>query len=472
MFLHVRVKQIFVMGLGLGLLNLGVARSVPAQSQTDRVVAQIDAARLGEALTLTEAVEIALAKNPLTRVTAAGRQLADAQLAAARASRLPSVQASEYMTTSNNPVFVFGSLLEQGRFGADNFLLSSLNNPAALTNFRTMLSVRVPLFDQRQSKARIDVAKLDQEQADLKTEEVAQQIRFEVLKSYYGVLLAQSRVEVADEAIEIGAADLKRIRDRFETGLIVRSDLLAAEVQLSEFVQQRIQTVGDLATAQAALNTALGLPVNSQHTITDLLGDRLFSIATPDELVRQALQERPEYAQAVLTVRSNARQVRGARDEALPRLDAFASIGASGRSPVTGSSDYAVGASVTFNVFDPGRKARINQARATEAIAVAEQEQLGNLISFEVVRAYHQFISARERLQVVSQTTQQASEALRIVQVRYRGGLSNIVEMLRAEMALVRARNDALTARHDYYVNYANVLLVTGRLKDVRAFVL
>ena len=50
-------------------------------------------------------------------------------------------------------------------------------------------------------------------------------------------------------------------------------------------------------------------------------------------------------------MRGNARQVRGARDEVLPRVDAFASIGVSGRSPVTGSSDYAVGASVTVNVF-------------------------------------------------------------------------------------------------------------------------
>ena len=89
-----------------------------------------------------------------------------------------------------------------------------------------------------------------------------------------------------------------------------------------------------------------------------------------------------------------------------------------------------------------------------------------------MVRAYQQFISARERLQVVSQTTTQASEALRIVQERYREGLTTITEVLRAQLALVRARTDVLTARHDHYVAYANVLLATGRLKDVQQFVL
>ncbi|MFZ0063348.1 MAG: TolC family protein, partial [Pyrinomonadaceae bacterium] len=278
MFVPTSLKQTVATVLSLILLSLGAPRSVLAQSEDVATVEPGVTAGSGQTLTLTQAVEIALAKNPLTRVTAAGRQLADAQLAGARATRMPLLQASDSVTTSNNPVFVFGSLLEQGRFGPNNFLIDSLNNPNALTNFRVGLSVRVPIFDQRQSKARIDVAKLGQQQADHQTELVAQQIRFEVLKSYYGVLLAQSRVLVADEAIQIGTADLKRIRDRFETGFVVRSDLLAAEVQLSEFRQQKIQALGELAIARAALNTALGLPVDSRHTITDELSERSFSI--------------------------------------------------------------------------------------------------------------------------------------------------------------------------------------------------
>ncbi len=472
MLSHRWMKRVMVVSLGLALVNLGVALPVPAQSQIDPVAAPKVVTGSGEPLTLSEAVEIALAKNPLTRSTLAGRQLADAQLSSAQSTRWPILQASESVTTSNNPVFVFGSLLEQGRFGPNNFLLSSLNNPDALTNFRVGLSVRVPIFDQRQSKARIDVARLGQQQADQQTELVAQQIRFEVLKSYYGVLLAQSRLLVADEAIQIGTADLKRIRDRFETGFVVRSDLLAAEVQLSEFRQQKIQALGDLAIARAAFNTALGLPIDSPHTITDQLSERSFSIENPDELNQQALQNRPEYARAMLAVRMNARQIRGARDEMLPRVDAFSNVGVSGRNPVTGSSDYAVGASVTVNVFDAGRKARINKARAAEAVAQAEQEQLANQINFEVVRAYQEFVSARERLLVVAKTTTQASEVLRIVQDRYHEGLTTITEVLRAELALVRARTDVETARHNHYVAYASVLLATGKLKDVRPFVL
>src|SRR5688572_8594376 len=89
-----------------------------------------------EGLTLIDAVEVALRRNPLTRATSAGRQLANAELSEAESRRLPSLSATGSFTRSNNPVFVFGSLLEQGQFGPANFDISSLNHPDALNNFR------------------------------------------------------------------------------------------------------------------------------------------------------------------------------------------------------------------------------------------------------------------------------------------------------------------------------------------------
>jgi outer membrane protein TolC len=74
-----------------------------------------------EEISLNRAVELALAVNPMTRATASGHELADAQLDEARALRLPTLQFTESLARGNNPVFVFGSLLEQGRFGPANF---------------------------------------------------------------------------------------------------------------------------------------------------------------------------------------------------------------------------------------------------------------------------------------------------------------------------------------------------------------
>ncbi|MFN0120446.1 MAG: TolC family protein [Blastocatellia bacterium] len=424
-----------------------------------------------QSLTLPLAVETALRTNPLTRATAAGREIADAQVSEARAGRFPLLQFNETLTRGNNPVFVFGSLLEQARFGAPDFALPALNNPGSLTNYRTSLSLRMPVFDQRQSRTRIAQAQFRQQQADAQSDQVRQQIRFETLKSFYGVLLAQAKKEVADEAVKLAEADIKRSRDRVEVGASVVADLLAAEVQLAEFQQQQLQAEGDIATAVAALNTALGVPINTPQQISGGLADKLFNVAAQDELIAQALQRRPDYARAGLALRERGQQVNGARGEFLPRLDVFTSAGLSSRNWWSGSSDYTVGASLTFNLFDAGRKARLAQAHATERLANSEQEHLANQIRLEVVRACQQFVTAQARLKVAERVISHATEALRIVQDRYREGLTTITEVLRAETTLVRAQTNVLAARYDYYVGYASVLLTSGGLTDVQAFV-
>ena len=450
-------KQPLAVLVALALLLATTTETVPAQSS--------------DALTLPLAVEIALKTNPLVKATATGRDIADARLLEARASRLPVVQVSQNVTNGNNPVYVFGSLLEQANFKAQNFDLGALNNPSPLTNFRTSLNFRTPLFDQRQSRTRIAQAELQQQQLDTSSNQVQQQIRFEVLRSYYAVLLAQAKKEVALEAVKMAEADVKRSRDRVEAGVAVTSDLLAAEVQLAEFRQQQIQAEGDIISATATLNTALGLPINTPQQISGALIEKQFELGEQDALIRTALQARPDYSRAGLALREREQQTFGARGEMLPRVEVFTSVGVSARSFVTGSTDYLVGASVSFNLFDAGRKARLSQAQAAETIATLEQEHLANQIRLEVVRARQQFITARERLAVMQRVISQATEALRIVQDRYHEGLTTITEVLRAETALTQARTNVLAARYEHYIGYATVLLATGQLTDVQPFV-
>jgi len=442
-----------------------------AQVQTNLATDPATQAGATEGLTLPLAVDIALRTNPLARATASERELADARLREARASRFPVLQFGENFARSNNPVFVFGSLLEQGRFGPENFALRSLNNPDPLDNYRTALTFRMPIFDQRQTSTRITQATVQQQEAEARRDQVQQQIRFEALRAFYGVLLAQAKKEVADEAVKLAEADVKLSADRVEAGTAVTSDLLAAEVQLAEFRQQQIQSKGDITIAVAALNTALGLPVDTPQKVNGALIEKTFDVTNQAELVRLALRHRSDYSRAGLSLREREEQLKGARGEFLPRLEVLTSFGVSGRTLASGSSDYLVGASLTFNLFDAGRSAKIDQARAAANLAASEQQHVAQQIALDVVRAYQQYLSARERLNVAPRVSNHAAEALRIVQDRYYEGLTTITEVLRAETALMRARLNVLAVRYEYYVGYANVLLTSGTFTDVQPFV-
>jgi outer membrane protein TolC len=72
-------------------------------------------------LSLRDAVRLAIRENKAIAATAAGAQASQARITEARSGRLPKVNYSESFARSDNPVFVFSSLLTQHQFGAEDF---------------------------------------------------------------------------------------------------------------------------------------------------------------------------------------------------------------------------------------------------------------------------------------------------------------------------------------------------------------
>jgi outer membrane protein len=441
-----------------GLLAIMALVAMTAQSQ------------IGPDLSLSDAVEAALQSQPLTRSARLGIDLAEKRVTEARAGRLPYLRLSQTVTHGNNPVFVFGSLLEQGRFGPQNFSLSALNNPASITNVRTAVSANLPAFDGLKTSAHVAEAKIQRDQSVLQKSGLEQRVRFDVLRQYLGVLVAQANRQVADEAVRMAESDLNRTKDRVDAGIAVESDRLSAQVQLSEFTQQQIESEGNLATAVVALNVSIGSAPQAQHNLIERLTKKRFDVPRQEELIQRATLHRPEYLQANSGIHFAERKLSERRSDYLPELNLFGSFGNSGRNWSTGSTDYAVGAAITLNLFDPGRTSRVGQAHIEEELARNERDRVGDQIVVEVARAYQQYRSAVQQLEVAEATQAQATEALRIIQDRYDAGLTTITDLLRAETALVRARMNVTSANEAVYMGYANILLAIGELNDVHAF--
>ncbi len=421
-------------------------------------------------LTLTEAVEMALNNNPMVHASAAGVDAAAAGVSEAKAGRLPLLKFNEKYTNSNNPVYVFGSLLEQGRFGPDNFDVNFLNDPGSLSNFRSSMSLQIPLFNRFQVQSGIEQARIRADQSQSEADWVRQQLRLHVIQTYFGLLVARQRKEVAAEAVRTAQAEVDNIQSKVEQGLAVRSDLLAMEVQLADFRQQQVQAEGDEQTALAALNSVLSVPVGTPVRPAGRLEERDFPVPPQDQLISAALNRRPDYLNAAKQVDLVRQQVRVAKGGWWPDLNVFAQVGHSTQDFSNGSGDFAVGASLNFDVVDFGRPARIAQAVAQSRRAQAERDRTANQVRLEVVQALQRYLTSKQRLQLTSTAVEQATEAQRIVQDRLDVGLTTVTEVLRAQTALLRARLNQLGARYEHYLGYAQVLLASGSLDDVRPF--
>ena len=217
-------------GRPLDILLLSVVLLLPA-------LPAIGQGSFAAGLDLKSAVEKALSAHPQIDLTVSNVRAAEARMREAKTGKKPIVDFTQSFTTSNNPVFVFGSLLEQGRFSASNFAIDSLNNPDAISNFRAAVNVRVPLFDQRQTRSRVDETGIAIRQAELRSESVRQKLTHEVIRAFYGSVLGKEMLAVNKQAVRSAEANRKKTKDMVEVGMTTAADFLASEVELARAMQ-------------------------------------------------------------------------------------------------------------------------------------------------------------------------------------------------------------------------------------------
>ncbi|MGZ8868299.1 MAG: TolC family protein [Thermoanaerobaculia bacterium] len=436
----------------------------------------LTAALLGVAATLTaqplslgQAVAEALERNPMMVSAEASVEMAEARAAQAQSAWLPRIDATATSTQSDHPVFVFGSLLEQGRFGQQHFDPAFLNDPDSLRNDRLAVNVRYTFFDQfrrlnatRQTRNAVAGSKHG-------AEELRQQTIVSVLRAYYGIALADERRAATAAAVKAAEAEVAAIRDKLSEGLIVESDLLATEVQLAEFRQQLVDAEGGAAIARAALATLLQRPIHEPIEISAQLGSTNFAAITLDEAAKRGAG-RSDLAAAKAALENAHLDLQTARGSFLPRLDGIASFGASGSTFTASGADHTFALVASLDLFDGAKFARVAEARAGREAARAAEAAARDRVTMEIVTAWHRLQSAEARVALAAKAASQAASAAQIIRDRYDNGLTTISEQLRADTAVLRAQLDLLAASHDRIIGQAELLRATGGLHEVESF--
>jgi outer membrane protein len=432
---------------------------------TGTIQAQAPAAS-NKLLTLQEAVAVALEKNPTVQAADAYADAVKQGITVAAAGRYPRLDFSEGFARGNNPVYVFGSLLTQRQFAAQNFELGFLNTPPPLDNFRTQFTASMPLWDAGRTSRKVHDARLEAQSATRGGERTRQEVIFNVIEAYLNGLLARENVRVTEASVAATKADLGRAEARQEQGLAVPSDLLSAQVQLAQAQEDLLRAQNDVAVADAALNVAMGLPEDASVTLEGQLGEKMFEAGTLDERQAKALQARPDFQQADIGKQRAENSVRKSRADFLPKVNLFGAWEEDNQTFLTrGGNNWALGATLTFNLFDGGEnRARLRESYARRRQADAMRSQLASAIRLQVRQAYLNLTTSRGRVDVSRGAASQAEESLRIIQNRYEAGLATITDLLRAETARTTAKKNFVNATFDYRLGYAALELATGEL--------
>ena len=418
-------------------------------------------------LTLQQAVQIALERNPLRKAAIADTKAASADIREARSFLMPHLSFSETATRGNDPVYIFGSRLRQQRFTGTDFALNRLNTPLPFGNFATRFGVSWNLFDSFASWHGVNRAKQMNEAAAHQLNRADQEIIFRVVNGYYQILLVNKQMEVAEQSVKTAQAITERNQARFNSGLVVESDLLTAKVRLAARQQELIQARNNLELARAQLNTEMGVQVESSFLLAEALAERTLPVPVLLEIEKQALTNRPDLKRVTAEEAAQHQSVAMAKSSFGPRVNSFAGWEMDNPTFVTGGggNNWLGGIEVQFDIFQGGAKrAALSRQRALEEKVIAMKQAATDGVRLEVRRAYYDVDASRKQVEVARAAIAQAQESLRINQDRYDSGLTTITDVLGAEDANRRSQTDYWEAVYRFHTSYANLELATGTL--------
>jgi len=401
--------------------------------------------RAAEPWTLERALAQALTHHPDAALARQRIAAAQAGLEQANAAFWPRLQLQSSYTRTDNPMLVFGSILNQRAYsGALDF-----NDVPDVDDWNARGVVTVPLYAGGRNKAVQQAAKANTEAARRDDEAVRNALGFEVTRAFYTVLKTRQFVRATAAAVHALEGSSALARKRLEGGTLLRNEMLDVEVRLAQVREDEVRARNAQALAEHALKNLLGLEEAEFAVAED--APALTAPGSGD------YSPRSELAAARLHERAAQESLRGAQGCYRPRVSAFGSLDYDyGTRFDRGAGSYSAGALLQWDLWDGAlTRAKVSEAAANLESAREEQRKLRLALDLEVTQARLNLNAAEERLKVTAQAVTQASESADLTRARFEQGMALSTQLIDSETALVAARVRRAEAEADRQIAIA-----------------
>jgi HAE1 family hydrophobic/amphiphilic exporter-1 len=347
---------------------------------------------------------------------------------------------------------------------------------------------------------------------DLSVEQLRQHLIETVtqaVQAYWELEFAWRNLDVQTQAVRLAEQQDSSNRRQVAQGLLAPVDVVQTQTQIATFEQNMLTAQESVTAAENALKV---LMLSDRH-------DSLWNMAiTPEELpddrtppmllddaVRMALDARPELKQSMIALAINQLDLKRAREQMKPQLDAattLSTVGLAGlETPAATSSALAAflpagtmispaliggyGQSITgltsghFTTATVGVTMsfpiRNRTAEAQSAVAMSETKRLDAMrkqvelaIEQDVRNALQGVTTAAARLDAASSARHYAEEQYASEQRQFQAGTSTVFLVLQRQTDLIAALTREARARADSGEASANLDRATARTLDAR----
>ena len=403
------------------------------------------------ALNLDDAMQRAFQTNPTVSIAQYELDSTRASYNAARQSRGVSISANHTTQRGGYDDDQYVSRLK-GIDGAGNLLYDRVNAGKGIGNKHSNgLTASLPIFTGGKLSGTIKQAKANYQYNEVGVQRTYNEMRSTVTNGYFNMLQADNMQKLSAESVTRLEDHLKNVQAQYDVGVVAKVDVLRSQVELANAKQTLIQAENSYQVAEANMNKIVGLPMDTNLKLDNLLVYNAYD-KNMDDCLAYAAEHRPELMQAKYNVDAAKGALMVARSGHMPQVAASASQAWSDTNwPGDENGNWGVGVNVTLNVFDTGvTLSKIHGAEADLKKAQETYRDTVDSVNLDVRSNYLGLREAEKRISTTKLAVEQADEDYRIAQLRYMSGVGTNTDVLDAQVALTQAKTNYTQALYDY----------------------
>ncbi|MBK1889316.1 TolC family protein [Undibacterium sp. 14-3-2] len=267
------------------------------------------------------------------------------------------------------------------------------------------------------------------------------------------------------------AADAK-----YKIGVGTLADKLQAQTSLAQATLKRSQASSNLQNSIGALAMSMGYKPNiviNLPALEDKVPNINSIVKSIDVLIDDAIRMHPK----ILTAKAQILAARSEYDTAVainrPTISLFTSLERSGAPIVQVSAGEVIktrniGIQISVPIFD-GFSSKYKSRAAQAKIEFAQYELKGaeQKVANEVWVNYQNFLAELSNLETTEILIQSATQSFEVSKGRYKAGIGNILELLKAQSDLSDAKQQRILALAKWKIARYNLAISLGALPEI-----
>ena len=328
--------------------------------------------------------------------------------------------------------------------------------------------------------APIKIARNNQAISVTQFRQQANQVITSVHSTYWSLVFAIENLEVQKRSLRL-ARDLEELnKARVRAGVAAPVEVTQAEAQAAARVQDVILAEKAIKDAEDQLKLIVNFPDGERiWARTVLPADTLpFEVApmNTDVSVQEALEKRPEYAAAKLTLQNSDLDLRVKRNQLLPSLQLQGNVGLNGLNGSAGGdldrltsgdfTQWSAALVLTYPLGNRSARSAFAQARLSHDQAGTSLLNLKRQIISQVREAVRRIEADVRRVEATRAARALAEEQLRVEQKRLEAGVTTTFNVLSFQRDLAAAQAGEIQAITTYNQDLANLELQKGTILE------